>query len=160
MKFISKVLFVSVLFLSVLSVGTSCSDSSDDSSGGGSGSSGGSSGPTLVQTWEYSIEYTRQNVRCTDYIRYELYSENKFACTFTTTPGATSTYTGIWERYSGDFSHTYHFKYSTSLDDIMETWGDVSNGGMVLYTTESRDFTDEFNLVHSTRWPNATAVFH
>ena len=160
-----KVLFACVVSFSLLALVLSCSDSggSNSNGGGGGGVSGGGGGgePVSQTTWEYSIEYMNNGIACKDSYYYYLYSNNRLAYRFVTTVTSDMdyaiTYTGTWENYEGEHGHTYHFNYT--VDDEVNAWVDVNGSSMVVYTTETRDWTDADGLVYSSRYPYTVATF-
>ena len=163
MNRILKVLFTCIVSFFAFAFCLSCSDSggSSSKSSGGGGVAGGGGENVTQTTWEYSIEYTNNGIACTDRYYYYLYSNNRLAYRFVTTVTANqdyaSTYTGTWENYEGEHGHTYHFK--DTVDDEVNAWADVSGSSMVVYTTETRNWTDSDGLVYSSRFPYTNASF-
>lgn len=163
MKRVFKIVLCSVLFLTMLAAGISCSHSgSDDGAGGGAPDIAGA---VLLSEWSATRSYTQGSSTYHEEYYYYLYSNNTFTYRIVAQVDSDSAtqamYFGRWELYAGNQNHTYHFSYDTAKNTTVHTWGDLDITGTVMnvYVTENRVATDVYGTIYSTQFPAVDASF-
>ncbi len=165
MKSIGKLFLVFGLVLALLTLGTSCSNSSGKGDGGGDEGDPKAVG-YLVSSWGCTRYSNISGVIYFEDYYYYLYSDNHFAYKIISQTGPSTAsealYTGRWENYAGTYNHTYHFTYSTSSDRTEDTWGDLNASGsaMTVYTTDNRTKLDSLGNAVSSQWPADDLTFN
>ncbi|MBP5465498.1 MAG: hypothetical protein J6Y13_10045 [Treponema sp.] len=162
MKSICKIVLYAVLFLAMLTAGTSCSHSSSDGDDSGTPDP---AGVVLLAEWSARRSYTYNgSTYFEDYYLY-LYSNNyltyRIVSQVNSDTATQALYGGSWELYAGSQNHSYHFQWNLTDTETVYTWGDLDITGTVMnvYLTENRTIMDAYGTIYSSQFPGENISF-